>query len=69
LHFLRQEYEYVEIPNEEYERLQQAIKDTETPFLSVNDFIEHQIGAMLEKHAGWSAKTSSSQSEQSLDIS
>jgi Arc/MetJ-type ribon-helix-helix transcriptional regulator len=53
LRFLKEEYEYMEVPREEYERLQQALKDMEMPFLSVNDFIDHQIKSLLEKHAEW----------------
>jgi len=53
LRFLKEEYEYIEVPREEYERLQQAMKDMEMPFLSVNDFIDHQIKSLLEKHAEW----------------
>jgi Arc/MetJ-type ribon-helix-helix transcriptional regulator len=53
LRFLKGEYEYLEIPKEEYERLQQAIKDMETPFLSVSDFIDQQIKSLLEKYAEW----------------
>ncbi|MEM2971316.1 MAG: ribbon-helix-helix domain-containing protein [Candidatus Bathyarchaeia archaeon] len=51
LRFLSGEYEHIEIPREEYERLQQAIKELETPFLSVADFIEQQIRGLLEKYA------------------
>lgn len=51
LQFLSGEYEHIEIPREEYERLQQAIKELETPFLSVTDFIEQQIRSLLEKYA------------------
>jgi len=53
LRFLREEYEYLEIPKEEYEKLQQAIKEMEMPFLSVSDFIDQQIRSLLEKHAEW----------------
>ena len=53
LRFLKEEYEYVEIPKEEYEKLQQAIKEMEMPFLSVSDFIDQQIRNLLEKHAEW----------------
>lgn len=49
-------YEYVEIPKEEYERLQQAIKDMETPFLSVSDFVDQQIKSLLEKYAEWNVQ-------------
>lgn len=54
LRFLKGEYEYVEIPKEEYERLQQAIKEMSMPFLSVGDFIDQQIKVLLEKYAEWS---------------
>jgi hypothetical protein len=53
LRFLKGEYEYIEVPREEYEKLQTAIKDMEMPFLSVSDFIDHQIKSLLEKHAEW----------------
>jgi hypothetical protein len=53
LGFLRGDYEYIEIPREEYDKLQHAIKNMEMPFLSVNDFIDHQIKSLLETHAEW----------------
>jgi hypothetical protein len=53
LRFLKGDYEYIEIPREEYDKLQQAIKNMEMPFLSVNDFIDHQIKSLLETHAEW----------------
>jgi len=53
LRFLRDQYEYIEIPMEEYEKLQQAIHDMDTGFLSVDDFIDQQVRNLLEKHAAW----------------
>jgi metal-responsive CopG/Arc/MetJ family transcriptional regulator len=53
LRFLKERYEYLEIPKEDYEKLQQAIKEMEMPFLSVSDFIDQQIRSLLEKHAEW----------------
>jgi metal-responsive CopG/Arc/MetJ family transcriptional regulator len=53
LRFLKERYEYLEIPKEEYEKLQYAIKEMEMPFLSVSDFIGQQIRSLLEKHAEW----------------
>jgi len=53
LRFLKEEYEYVEIPKEEYEKLQQAIKDLGMPFLSASSFIDQQIRSLLEKYAEW----------------
>jgi len=40
LRFLKGEYGYVEISTGDYEKLQQAIKDMEMPFLSVGDFMD-----------------------------
>jgi hypothetical protein len=53
LRFLKEEYEYLEIPREDYEKLQQAIREMEMPFLSVGDFVEQQIKSLLEKYAEW----------------
>jgi Arc/MetJ-type ribon-helix-helix transcriptional regulator len=53
LRFLRNQYEYIEIPMEEYEKLQQAIHDMEMGFLSVDDFIDQQVRNLLEKHQAW----------------
>ena len=53
LRFLRDQYEYIEIPMEEYEKLQQAIRDMDMGFLSVDDFIDQQVRNLLEKHQTW----------------
>jgi hypothetical protein len=53
LRFLRDQYEYIEIPMEEYEKLQQAIHDMDTGFLSVDDFIDQQVRNLLERHQAW----------------
>ena len=53
LRFLRDQYEYIEIPMEEHEKLQQAIRDMDTGFLSVDDFIDQQVRNLLEKHQAW----------------
>jgi Arc/MetJ-type ribon-helix-helix transcriptional regulator len=50
---LKGQYEYVEVPKENYEKLQQAVRDLDTGFLSANDFIEQQIRSLLEKHETW----------------
>lgn len=60
LRFLKEEYEYIEIPKEEYEKLQQAIKDMETPFLSVSDFIEQQTKNLLEKYVEYTKQKEAS---------
>jgi Arc/MetJ-type ribon-helix-helix transcriptional regulator len=53
LRSLQQPYEYVEIPKEEYEKLQRALRELDTSFFSVEDFISHQIKILLEKHQEW----------------
>lgn len=47
---MKEEYTYIEIQKDEYEKLQQAIKDLDTGFLSADDFINHQIRNLLDKH-------------------
>jgi hypothetical protein len=54
LHFLREEYEYMEIPREEFDKGQQAIKDMGMPFQSISAFIDQQVRSLLEKYAEWS---------------
>jgi hypothetical protein len=53
IRFLKEEYEYIEIPKIEYEKAQQAIKEADMPFPTVNDFIDQQIKNLLEKHDEW----------------
>ena len=53
LRFLKDQNEFVEIPKEVFEKLQQAIRDMDTPFQNVNDFIDQQIANLLEKYASW----------------
>ncbi|MDH7478161.1 MAG: ribbon-helix-helix domain-containing protein [Candidatus Bathyarchaeota archaeon] len=54
LRFLREDYEYIEIPRDECEKVQQAIRDMDLPFLSVNEFVEQQVKSLLEKYAEYS---------------
>ena len=53
LRFSKDQYAYVEVPKEEYDKLQQAISDLGTDFLSVDDFINQQIRSLLSKHQEW----------------
>ena len=48
--FIKDDYTYIEVQKDEYEKLQQAIKHLDTGFLSADDFINHQIRNLLEKH-------------------
>jgi Arc/MetJ-type ribon-helix-helix transcriptional regulator len=53
LRTLNEQYECLEVQKEDYEKLQQAIQDLDTPFRSVNDFIDQQIQSLLGKHEAW----------------
>jgi Arc/MetJ-type ribon-helix-helix transcriptional regulator len=53
LRFIKDQYTYVEVSKEEYERMQQALKDLDTEVLSVGDFINQQIRNLLQKHREW----------------
>jgi hypothetical protein len=44
---------YVFRPVREYDKLQQALRDTDTGFLSADDFIDQQIRKLLEQYAAW----------------
>ena len=46
----KNEYTCIEIPKDEYEKMQQALQDLDTEFLSVDDFINQQIHNLLSKH-------------------
>ena len=37
----------------EYDKLQQALRDMDTGFLSADDFINQQIRKLLEQYAAW----------------
>ena len=50
LRFIKDQYTFVEISKEEYEKVQQALQDLNTEFLSVDDFINQQIRVLLQKH-------------------
>jgi len=53
LRAIRDEYTCIEVPKEEYEKMQQALQDMDTEFLSVDDFINQQVRGLLEKHQEW----------------
>lgn len=53
LRMLKQEFECLEIPRDELEKMQQAIREMEMPFLSAEDFVNQQIRNVLEKYAEW----------------
>jgi hypothetical protein len=50
LKFLKDDFEYVEIPKEKYERLEATIKEMNTPYHNASDFIHTEVDEVLEKY-------------------
>ena len=53
LTMLSQEYEYIEIPKQRYDLLNEAAKEMNTLHSTAEDFIDTQIKDVLEKYRGW----------------
>ena len=47
------EYETIEIPKEDYEKLEKALKEMNAPYLNATDFIYEKIKEALEKYETW----------------
>jgi len=50
------EYKYIEISKEKYEKLNQALKEMDTPFYNAEEYIKKQIDKVLEKYETWLEK-------------
>ncbi|MHA1854323.1 MAG: hypothetical protein ACTSUF_12565, partial [Candidatus Heimdallarchaeaceae archaeon] len=44
------EYETIEIPKEDFEELEKALKEMNAPYLNATDFIYEKIKEILEKY-------------------
>jgi len=53
LQLLKKKLELIEIPADDYERLQRAIKEMNMPFMNVNEFVDQQAKVLLEKYCEW----------------
>jgi len=53
LSWLKKEYEYIEMPKEQYDTLGEALKEMDTPYRSVEDFIDTQTRDALQKYEEW----------------
>lgn len=51
LTWLKGDNECLEIPREQYEKLDEALKEMDTPFHNADHFINNQINEILEKYA------------------
>ncbi|MEM3766082.1 MAG: ribbon-helix-helix domain-containing protein [Candidatus Bathyarchaeia archaeon] len=45
-----EEYEYIEIPRQKYNKLNQAVKDMNMPYYNATEFIEDQIDKALRQY-------------------
>lgn len=50
LTWLKKEYEYIEMPKEQYDALEGALKEMDTPYRSVEDFLNTQTRNALQKY-------------------
>jgi len=53
LRWLKREYQFIEIPKEEYEQLEEALTEMNTPYRNAEEFIIGQVREALEKHEEW----------------
>jgi len=53
LSWLQKQYEYVEMPTEQYDTLGEALKEMDTPYRSVEDFMNTQTRDVLQKYEEW----------------
>jgi hypothetical protein len=53
LTWLKQEYEYIEMPKEQYDMLEEALRQMSAPYRSVEDFVNSQAKEVLQKHEEW----------------
>jgi hypothetical protein len=50
LNWLKSGNECLEIPREQYEELNEAVKEMDMPFRTADQFVNSQIDAVLEKY-------------------
>ncbi len=48
-----EDYEYIEIPKEKYDKLNKAVKQMNTPYYNAEEFIDDQIDKILEQYERW----------------
>jgi metal-responsive CopG/Arc/MetJ family transcriptional regulator len=53
LTWLKGDYEFVEIPKEQYEQFDEAVKEMSTPYRNAEEFLIGQVREALEKYEEW----------------
>jgi len=59
LNLLRSGNECIEIPRDQYEELNEAVREMDMPFRSAEQFVNDQIDAVLEKYKEYKKNTNS----------
>ena len=59
LNLLRSGNECIEIPRDQYEELNEAVRELDMPFRSAEQFVNDQIDAVLEKYKEYKKNTNS----------
>ncbi|MEM3875410.1 MAG: ribbon-helix-helix domain-containing protein [Candidatus Bathyarchaeia archaeon] len=45
-----EEYEYIEIPKQKYDKLNKAVKQMNTPYYNAEEFIDDQVNKILDQY-------------------
>jgi Arc/MetJ-type ribon-helix-helix transcriptional regulator len=53
LTMLKGEYQFIEVPKEEYDQLEIALEDMNAPYRSTEEFVIEQMREALEKYEEW----------------
>ncbi len=53
LTWLKGEYQFIEVPKEEYDQLEEALKEMSTPYRNAENFLIGQVREALEKYEEW----------------
>jgi hypothetical protein len=53
LTWLKGEYEYIEVPKEQYDLLEEAVREMNTLYRSAEDFVNTQVKEITEKYKEW----------------
>jgi Arc/MetJ-type ribon-helix-helix transcriptional regulator len=53
LTWLKGDYQFIEVPKEEYDQPEEALKEMSTPYRNAEDFLIGQVREALEKYEEW----------------
>lgn len=53
LTWLKGEYQFIEVPKEEYDQLEEVLKEMSTPYHNAEDFLIGRVREALDKYEEW----------------